>query len=74
MKQAAGFASELFGGYALAKDYRIARLSSYAHVFLVGEGAPSVQRVLIAEDALGIKDADRHATRYTSPQGLVMGL
>ncbi|MCG8381941.1 MAG: acyl-CoA dehydrogenase family protein [Gammaproteobacteria bacterium] len=74
LKQAAGFASELFGGYALAKDYRIARLSSYAHVFLVGEGAPSVQRVLIAEDALGIKKADRHVTRYTNPQGLAMEL
>ena len=69
LKQAASFSSELFGGYALAKEYRISRLTSYAHVFLVGEGAPSVQRVLIAEDALGIKDADRHATNYTNPRG-----
>jgi len=26
----------------------------------VGEGAPNIQRVLIAEDALGYKDANRH--------------
>lgn len=69
LKQAAGAAAELFGGYALAREYRIARLTSYAHVFLVGEGAPAVQRVLIAEDALGIKDADRHFRSYRYPRG-----
>jgi alkylation response protein AidB-like acyl-CoA dehydrogenase len=69
LKQAAGSAQELFGGYGLASEYRIARLASYAHVFLVGEGAPAVQRILIAEDALGIKAADRHATRYRRPRG-----
>jgi isovaleryl-CoA dehydrogenase len=60
LKQAAASAQELFGGYGLA---------SYAHVFLVGEGAPAVQRILIAEDALGIKDAERHRTRYRRPRG-----
>jgi alkylation response protein AidB-like acyl-CoA dehydrogenase len=69
LKQAAGSAQELFGGYGLASEYRIARLASYAHVFLVGEGAPAVQRILIAEDALGIKAADRHATRYRRLRG-----
>ena len=29
----------------------------------VGEGTPNVQRILIAEDALGMKDADRHPVR-----------
>jgi hypothetical protein len=29
----------------------------------VGEGTPNVQRILLAEDALGIKDADRHTLR-----------
>ena len=29
----------------------------------VGEGTANVQRILIAEDALGIKHADRHAPR-----------
>ncbi|HEX2795792.1 MAG TPA: acyl-CoA dehydrogenase, partial [Immundisolibacter sp.] len=69
LKQAAASAQELFGGYGLASEYRIARLASYAHVFLVGEGAPAVQRILIAEDALGIKDAERHRTRYRRPRG-----
>lgn len=69
LKQAASSAQELFGGYGLASEYRIARLASYAHVFLVGEGAPAVQRILIAEDALGIKHADRHAARYRRPRG-----
>ena len=69
LKQAAGTAQELFGGYGLASEYRVARLTSYAHVFLVGEGAPAVQRILIAEDALGIKDADRHRVSYRYPRG-----
>lgn len=69
LKQAASSAQELFGGYGLASEYRIARLASYAHVFLVGEGAPAVQRILIAEDALGIKHADRHAVSYRHPRG-----
>lgn len=69
LKQAASTAQELFGGYGLASEYRIARLTSYAHVFLVGEGAPAVQRILIAEDALGIKDADRHRVSYRYPRG-----
>jgi len=69
LKQAANMAAELFGGYALTEEYRISKLSSYAHVFLVGEGAPAVQRILIAEDALGIKDADRHFRSYRYPRG-----
>lgn len=69
LKQAANTAAELFGGYALTEEYRISQLTSYAHVFLVGEGAPAVQRILIAEDALGIKDADRHFRSYRYPRG-----
>ena len=69
LKQAANTAAELFGGYALTEEYRISKLTSYAHVFLVGEGAPAVQRILIAEDALGMKDADRHFRSYRYPRG-----
>lgn len=69
LRQAAQTAAELFGGYALASEYRISRLTSYAHVFLVGEGAPAVQQLLIAQDALGIKDADRHFRSYRHPRG-----
>ena len=68
LKQAASMAAEMFGGYALTTEYRISRLTSYAHVFLVGEGAPAVQQTLIAEDALGIKDADRHFRSYRYPR------
>lgn len=69
LKQTAAKMAEIFGGYALAEEYPISKLSSYAHLFHIGEGAPAVQRILIAEDALGIKNADRHQTSYRYPRG-----
>lgn len=57
--------SEIYAGYALADEYPIAKLSAYIKMLNVGEGTPNVQRILIAEDALGIKDANRHAPRTT---------
>ena len=62
-KHAADSAAEIFGGYALADEYPIGRLAAYVNVLNVGEGTANVQRVLIAEDALGIKNADRHTPR-----------
>ena len=59
-KHAADSAAEIFGGYALADEYPISKLAAYINVLNVGEGTANVQRVLIAEDALGLKDADRH--------------
>ncbi len=53
--------SEIYAGYALADEHPIAKLSAYINMLNVGEGTPNVQRILIAGDALGIKDADRHA-------------
>jgi isovaleryl-CoA dehydrogenase len=35
----------------------------------VGEGTENVQRILIAEDALGIKDANRHPVRNRARSG-----
>jgi isovaleryl-CoA dehydrogenase len=67
LNTAAKKAAEIFGGYALAKEYPISRLQSYAYLYQVGEGSPNVQRILIAEDALGIKNADRHPTKYRHP-------
>jgi isovaleryl-CoA dehydrogenase len=64
---AAKKSAEIFGGYALAREYPISRLQSYAYLYQVGEGSPNVQRILIAEDALGIKNADRHPTKYRRP-------
>ncbi|MBI4595814.1 MAG: acyl-CoA dehydrogenase family protein [Candidatus Tectomicrobia bacterium] len=59
--------SEVFGGYSLCEEYPISKMMAYAHLYHIGEGAPNVQRILIAEDALGIKNADRHPTVYRLP-------
>lgn len=56
-------AREVFGGYALADEYPVKRLNAFIDMLTVGEGSENVQRVLIAEDALGIKDATRHPMR-----------
>jgi alkylation response protein AidB-like acyl-CoA dehydrogenase len=62
-KHAAASASEIFAGYALADEYPIKKITAYVNMLAVGEGTPNVQRILIAEDALGIKDANRHPVR-----------
>lgn len=62
-KRAVAAAKEIHGAYGLAMEFPIAKLSAYIDVLNVGEGAPAVQRVLIAEDALGYKDANRHAPK-----------
>jgi isovaleryl-CoA dehydrogenase len=67
LTDAAKRVSEVFGGYSLCSEYPISKLMSYAHLYHIGEGAPNVQRILIAEDALGIKNADRHTTVYRLP-------
>jgi alkylation response protein AidB-like acyl-CoA dehydrogenase len=62
-KHAAQAVAEIFAGYALAEDSAVARITAYVNMLSVGEGTPNVQRILIAEDALGIKDANRHPVR-----------
>lgn len=59
-KLCADKATQVFGGYGLAKEYRVSWLKSYADLFFTGEGSANVQKILIAEDALGYKVADRH--------------
>ena len=59
-KMVADKAQQIFGGYGLALEYRISWLKSYADLFFTGEGTANVQKILIAEDALGYKVADRH--------------
>jgi alkylation response protein AidB-like acyl-CoA dehydrogenase len=61
-RHAAGAAAEIFGGYALADEYPVRKFTGYIDMLNMGEGAPAVQRTLIAEDALGYKDANRHKT------------
>jgi alkylation response protein AidB-like acyl-CoA dehydrogenase len=51
---------QIFGGYGLATEYRISHYKAYADLMFTGEGSANVQKILIAEDALGIKAADRH--------------
>src|SRR4051812_46490394 len=53
-------AMQIFGGYGLAEEYRISRYRAYADMFFTGEGSANVQKIMIAEDALGYKVADRH--------------
>lgn len=59
-KRAAAAATEIFGGYALAEEYRVGYLTAYVNMLNAGEGTANVQRILIAEDALGTRPADRH--------------
>ena len=59
-KMVADKAQQIFGGYGLALEYRVSWLKSYADLFFTGEGTANVQKILIAEDALGYKVADRH--------------
>lgn len=53
-------AQQIFGGYGLAVEYRVSRYKCFADMMFTGEGSANVQKVLIAEDALGYKLADRH--------------
>ena len=53
-------AMQIFGGYGLAVEYRVSRYRAYADMFFTGEGSANVQKIMIAEDALGYKLADRH--------------
>ena len=70
-KMCADKAMQIFGGYGMAREYRVSWLKSYAdfpvfryftcaRVLRTGEGSANTQRILIAEDALGYKVADRH--------------
>ena len=59
-KMCADKAQQIFGGYGLAREYRVSWMKVYADVFFNGEGSANVQKILIAEDALGYKLADRH--------------
>ena len=59
-KLCADKAQQIFGGYGLAVEYRVSRYKCFADMMFAGEGSANVQKILIAEDALGYKLADRH--------------
>ena len=62
-KLCADKAQQVFGGYGMATENRVSWLKSYADLFFTGEGSANVQKILIAEDALGFKIMDRHHGR-----------
>ena len=51
---------QIFGGYGFAREYRVSWMRVYADMLYNGEGSANIQKVIIAEDALGYKLADRH--------------
>jgi isovaleryl-CoA dehydrogenase len=53
-------AQQIHGGYGLAREYRVSWMKVYADNFFNGEGSANIQKILIAEDALGYKLADRY--------------
>ena len=59
-KMCADKAQQIFGGYGLAREYRVSWYRVYADMLYNGEGSANIQKILIAEDALGYKAADRH--------------
>jgi len=59
-KKCADMAQQIFGGYGLAREYRVSWMRVYADMLYNGEGSANIQKIIIAEDALGYKPADRH--------------
>lgn len=65
-KLCADKAMQIFGGYGLAEEYPVSYYRAYADMFFTGEGSANVQRIMIAEDALGYKLADSRPTATTA--------
>ncbi|MCM3177912.1 acyl-CoA dehydrogenase family protein [Cytobacillus horneckiae] len=53
-------ALEIFGGNGISDEYPIMKYVNYANMLHFGEGSANIQRILIANDALGVKNANRH--------------
>jgi alkylation response protein AidB-like acyl-CoA dehydrogenase len=60
--RAAQATAEIFGGFAFSDELPISVYLNYAKLWQTGEGSANIQAVLIADDALGWKDMDRHKT------------
>ncbi|MCS5694708.1 acyl-CoA dehydrogenase family protein [Desulfofundulus thermocisternus] len=59
-KKAAEAAVEIHGAYGVADEYPIHRLLEFSTLMRTVEGAPNIQRLIIAQDALGYKMANRY--------------
>lgn len=62
-KMCADKAQQIFGGYGFAREYRVSWMRVYADMLYNGEGSANIQKIIIAEDALGYKIADRYHGR-----------
>lgn len=60
-------AVEIFGGYAVCDEYPISRWANAAMVMRTGEGPSNVLRIMIADDALGWRIANRHSVKRRFP-------
>lgn len=60
--RAAQDCAEIFGGYSVTDEYPISTYLNYAKLWQIGEGSANLQRILIADDALGWRRMDRHKT------------
>jgi alkylation response protein AidB-like acyl-CoA dehydrogenase len=60
--RAAQATAEIFGGFAFSDEFPVSSYLNYAKLWQTGEGSANIQAVLIADDALGWKDMDRHKT------------
>lgn len=58
----AGFAAfQIHGAYSFSDEFEVGEYFLYGLGSVVAEGSSNIQRVIIAEDALGWKDAERYA-------------
>jgi glutaryl-CoA dehydrogenase (non-decarboxylating) len=57
--QCANLAAEVHGGYGYSEEYKIARLFRDAKMYQIGEGTANILKILIANDTLGYKKANR---------------
>jgi glutaryl-CoA dehydrogenase (non-decarboxylating) len=64
--RAAQATSEIFGGAAFSDELPISIYLNYAKLWQTGEGSANLQRILIADDALGWKSMDRHRGSVTN--------
>jgi glutaryl-CoA dehydrogenase (non-decarboxylating) len=64
--RAAGMAMEIHGGMGYSLELPVEKYYRDAKLYQVGEGTANIMRLLIADDALGIKNANRQRIHVPS--------